>query len=186
MKKVLLVIILLVIIIATTAAYYFIAHFGNVYMAKTNSQTTNNPSSLCQNNQLATSLSAQGAAGNIYDTLVLTNKGKTACTVVLGNTITAQFSANNMTVHYVENVSSQNFVLAPATTAYSQIHYPNGPQCQSGIKPQPISFLYKTDQTSVVFASDAQTGKMVVQACVSPTEKTTIDIWPLSKQPITP
>jgi len=187
MKKIILIIILLVIIIFTVVSYHVIAHFST---QSTNTvMTPPQPStgeSLCQKNQLETSLSSQGAAGNIYDTLTLTNKGKTTCTVVLGNTVTAQFEASNMTIHYIENVPSENFVLAPDANVYSQIHYPNGPQCQSGIKEQPISFYYKNGQTSLLFVPNAQTLKLTVQACLSPNEKTIIDIWPLSKQPITP
>ena len=190
MKKIILIIILLAIIIFTVVSYHVIAHFSTptlVTTMATPQPSSNIPSeSLCQTDQLEANLSAQGAAGNIYATLILTNKGKTACIVVLGNTVLAQFNTNNMTTHYIEKVPSQNFSLAPGANVYSQIHYPNGPQCQNGIKEQSISFYYKNGQTSLVFAPNAQTPKLTVQACLSPDEKTIIDIWPLSQQPITP
>jgi hypothetical protein len=141
---------------------------------------------LCQQNQLSGSLSAQGAAGNIYAKLILTNISKTSCEITLGNTISATFAAKNIVIHNQQTVPAENFLLTQGAKVYSQIHYPNGPQCQSSISPQPVTFAYKTAQTSLLFVPDEQTGKLQIQACSSSKEKTTIDIWPLSKNPITP
>lgn len=143
------------------------------------------PPALCTNNQLTASASAQGGAGNIFATLTLTNTGDTACSVTLGKTVTATFDAKNIMVNDKQTMIPKNFVLAPLANAYSQVHYPNGPQCQSPIKPVPITFTYKTDQTAVTFDPIPQGEKLIVQACSAPTEKTVVDIWPLSKAPIT-
>jgi len=152
----------------------------------TNSPPTKAPLAQCSQDQLVATISAQGAAGNIYGNLELTNIGKTVCAITLGNTITATTSATNILIHYQQNLSPQPFVLAPSEKVYSQVHYPNGPQCQTGISPQPLAFIYKTDQTAVTFQLPSpQTGKLILQSCTSPAEKTTIDIWPLSKTPIT-
>jgi len=138
----------------------------------------------CLENQLAATVSTEGAAGNIYGTLVLTNTGKTPCTVVLGNTVTAAAEAKNVIIHDQENASLQTIILVPAEKVYSQVHYPNGPQCQSGISPSHLTLFYKTDKTTIAFHPIPQ-GTLLVQSCTSPTEKTTIDIWPLAKTPIT-
>lgn len=129
---------------------------------------------------------SQGAAGNIYDTLTITNTGSTPCEIILGNTITVTADATNIVFHNQKILASENFLLATGAKVYSQLHYPNGPQCQSGISQQPITVLYKTDMTTVPFTPDSQTGKLLIQACSSPQEKTTVDIWPLSKDPVTP
>lgn len=142
---------------------------------------------VCGEKQLAGSISTQGAAGNIYATLELTNTGTTACQITLGNSITAAFDASNIDLHYQQQSTPQAFMLAPSAKVYSQVHYPNGPQCSSGVREEQVTFFYKTDQTSVTFAPvNIQQEKVVVQDCVSPAERTVIDIWPLSKTPITP
>jgi uncharacterized protein DUF4232 len=200
MRKLTLLVILLAIFAFSTALYFLITHFNppveNVQQIQTVSVTpvyTTAPTqaiqspiqtAFCQQDQLTTQLSAQGAAGNIYANLELTNTGKTSCEIVLGNTVTAEITVNNVLLHQEQSASSENFTLTPGAKVYSQIHYPNGPQCQSGIMPLPIIFIYKTAETSVPFIPDARTGKLLVQACRSDAEKTTIDIWPLSKTPI--
>ena len=189
MKKVVLIIILLAIIGITVAGYYFIAQFSSAPTTTPQSPTiTSSPTqtTFCSKDQLTATIAAQGAAGNIYATLTMTNTGKTTCTIILGNTVTALFAAQNITVHYLEDSTPNRLLLAPSASVYSQVHYPNGPQCQSGIKEQPVTFLYKADQETVAFVPNAQTGKVALQACSSPQEKTQIDIWPLSKQPVTP
>ncbi|SRR6266568_5480745 len=204
MKKLTLVVILLAIIAFSFAGYFLISKFSpqnapavtqTPTVATFPTPSTSSTSKVvptevqispCRQDQLSAEISTQGAAGNIYATLELTNKGKTACVVELGNTVKAMLEAKNIVTHDESTVPTQNFILAPKAKVYSQIHYPNGPQCQNGIAQQQITFLYKTDQTTIVFAPNAQTGKLLVQACNSPTEKTIVDIWPLSKTPINP
>ena len=153
-------------------------------LAPTSPQTTS-----CQQNQVKATISTQGAAGNIYGTLEMTNTGKSACEIELGNTVIATFDnksliPQNIAVHNVHTVPVESYLLVPGAKVYSQVHYPNGPQCQSGIKQIYVSFL--VDQTGIIFQPDAHTENLVIQACKSDTEKTTVDIWPLSKSPITP
>jgi len=186
MKKIILTIILIAIMGFTVANYYLISHFSNPHAALSPSATPTSPqTAFCQSNQLSGKIDAQGAAGNIYATLTLTNTGKTSCEIVLGNTITVLFNARNIITHYEQNIQEENFILAPGAKVYSQVHYPNGPQCQSTIIQQPIAFFYKTDQASLAFKPTEPTGKLIVQACSSQSEKTMIDIWPISKTPIT-
>lgn len=187
MKKLILISILVAIIAFTVWGYYFIKPFSSLSKAIAPTPTVVlSQTPQCQKNQLTTNISAQGAAGNIYATLELTNTGTTSCAVMLGNTLTAIFTANNMAIKYAQAVPTETFVLTPSAKVYSQIHYPNGPQCQSGIKEQPITVLYQANQVTIPFNPNAPNDKLVVQACLSQSEQTTIDIWPLSKNPITP
>jgi Domain of unknown function (DUF4232) len=192
MKQLKLTIILLTIIGLCIAGYFSSIKYGSgnnktiERISHGNISQTPSTNSYCKKNQLSATIETEGAAGNIYGTLTLTNISKTSCTITLGNTITAMFSTGNMILHYKQAVPSESFSLAPSAKVYSQIHYPNGPQCQSGILQQPITFFYKTNQTTKTFTLTKQTGKLLVQACKSPNEQTLIDIWPLSKTPVTP
>ena len=201
MRKLILILILLAIVSLSTVLYFFISHFSaptavveqtpTVSISPMQTQTptqipAESTSTFCTFNQLSGMLSSEGAAGNIYISLTLMNTGKTSCEIILGNTVSAEFAANNIVRHNEQTVPSQNFILEPGAKVYSQIHYPNGPQCQSGITPKPISIIYKNGEIVVPFASDPQTGRLMIQACISQAEKTTVDIWPLSKNPITP
>src|SRR5437879_6132011 len=101
MKKLILIIILIAIIAFTVGGYYFIAPFNSLSKVVAPTPTVDlSRTAKCQKNQLETIVSTQGAAGNIYITLELTNTGKTACTIMLGDTITALFNAKNMAIHY--------------------------------------------------------------------------------------
>ncbi len=139
----------------------------------------------CGSSQLSGNISTEGAAGSIYATLTLTNIGNSTCKVILGNTISAIFDADNIDAQNVQSGQTKNFSLTPQEKVYSQARLPNGPQCQSGIVQKQISFFYKAADTSVEFKpTSANQLKLTVQACTSPAEKTTIDIWPLSENPV--
>ncbi|CAN5337193.1 hypothetical protein BH10PAT1_BH10PAT1_0700 [soil metagenome] len=129
----------------------------------------------CTSDQLSANITSEGAAGSIYGTLTLTNNSATACNVALGNSVNAVFLANNISINYEATDAKEDFLLNPAAEVYSQVHFPNGPQCQSGITEQDVSFQY---QTKLI-------GSLKIQACKSQDEPTVIDIWPLSKTPIT-
>jgi len=193
MKKLTISVILLAIVSLSFALYFLISKFSpQTPVASESPQVsvsisqmpTSTQTALCQQNQLTGTLSSEGAAGSIYVTLELSNSGKTACEVVLGNTITTTLDAKNIELNQKQTVGSGNFNLAPGAKVYSQAHYPNGPQCQSGVTPKPVTFLYKSSQTSVSFTPNRQTGQVMIQTCSSQSEKTTVDIWPLSKTPI--
>jgi hypothetical protein len=199
MNKLTLVVVLFAIIALSVAGTFLISKFSpqnadvvtltptkavSQTPTQVNTKPTATQATFCQANQLSAKLTSQGAAGSIYDALEMTNTSTTPCSVDLGNTVTAKFEAKNIVTNDQSTVHTENFILKPNATVYSQVHYPNGPQCQSGITPQPISIFYKSDQTSIAFEPNIQTGKLLVQACTSESEKTTVDIWPLSKNPI--
>jgi hypothetical protein len=200
MKRLIIIVILFAIISFSTALYFLISHFTprttvqlltpSVSLSPIQSQTptqkqTQEQIILCRKEQLSASISPEGAAGNIYAKIEITNKSKTDCDVVLGNTIIVQVKAQNIIIHNQQTVPSEYFKLAPSQKIYSQVHYPNGPQCQTGVSPKQITFLYEIPQTEFTMEL-IPTQKMILQACTSQAEKTTIDIWPLSKNPITP
>lgn len=130
----------------------------------------------CTSNQLKTTASFDTAAGNVYATLTIANISATDCEVTLGNSISAKYSATNITSVYKSSPPMQTYTLAAGAKVYSQVHYPNGPQCQSTIIQQPVTLTYGTD---VNFDS------FTISACTGP-EKTQIDIWPVSQTPVTP
>jgi hypothetical protein len=196
MKNMRLIIILSIIIAFCVAGYYFLQTFSkpqnvskypappfiklSTSPSSANLMTKTSPaSSQCTQGQLQATIIEQAGAGNIY--------GKTACSLELGNTIAVMTDTKNVTIHYQKTAPNMMYILAPGANVYSQVHYPNGPQCQSGISPKPITFLYKSGQISDTFQSKTpHMGTLMIQACTSPTEKTTIDIWPLSISPINP
>jgi hypothetical protein len=143
-------------------------------------------SKLCKKEQLSTQVSSQGAAGNIYAKIEIANIGKSSCVVALGDTITVQLYAQNVTLHYQQTVPTDYLTLNPSEKVYSQIHYPNGAQCPSGGVQKQVSFLYFVPQTTYQIDLGAPVEKLSILQCTSQSEITTIDIWPLSKNPVTP
>jgi hypothetical protein len=204
MKKLTITMILLATVALCTASYFLLIKFStpeNAYrypappfvpLTPTHVPTaipTKMQTTQCTPNQVQATISTQGAAGSIYGNLILTNTGKEACDLEIGNEVIATFDGKyivpeNIVIHDVQSVPSEDLMLAPGEKLYSQVHYPNGPQCQSGIKPIQISFL--VNQSSISFEPDSHTGNLILQACSSAKEKTIIDFWPLSKTPITP
>lgn len=205
MRNLTLVVILLAIIAFSVAGYFLISKFSpqdnnsavaypstsTISQSQTptqaNAKTTATQTTFCQANQLTAKLTSQGAAGSIYDALEITNMGTKSCELEIGNIVRAMFDdkyivPKNIVIHYVQTIPAYSFTLVPGAKVYSQIHYPNGPQCQSGIEPIQISFV--VDQSDIIFKPGAQSKNLMIQACKSDAEKTTVDIWPLSKNPI--
>lgn len=128
----------------------------------------------------------QGAAGSIYASLTITNKTDNSCIMTLGNSIKINYSANNILTKYTSNSASQTYTLPAGGKVYSQIRYPNGPQCQGPTSPKAITITYgEGDEDTILdFADKDGKTNFTVQACAG-AEKTAIDIWPLSKDMIT-
>jgi len=142
---------------------------------------TDDPNRDCKPKQLDAVVSTpEGAAGSLYATLTITNISKTPCKITLGNNFTAK-SPTNVTLHNQTTASSEVTSLAPSEKVYSQVRIPNGPQCPSGTTEQAIVFYYQ--QAVQFMTKDGELLKM--QACKSESEKTVVDVWPLSKTPAT-
>lgn len=147
--------------------------------------------SFCTSGDLKPSITLGAGAGNIYGTITLKNTSAKQCQIVGGEFISATYDTNavkNITVSHIGQTQAQPFVIAPNETIYSQVHYPNGPQCQSiGLTQTKVTFTYKISPTeTVAFKNQNGDTQQVVQTCTSPTDMTKIDIWNMSTTPITP
>jgi len=163
-------------------------------MTKPNTQITkpqavnSSENSFCTPRDLQGSISLSPGAGNIYGTFTLTNMSSRPCKVLGGEFIDVHYNPTitNISITHVGQTQPAPFVLAPHQTIYSQVHYPNGPQCSSVTKPVPVSFTYAIDaQKEVTFKDANGKAEQQVQACKSPNEITQIQIWNMATQPIT-
>jgi hypothetical protein len=144
----------------------------------------------CRTTDIQGQLSLEPAAGNIYGTITITNTSTRTCKIIANNNITATYNTNkvkNIVIDYKTKPTLDTYYLLPQNTLYSQIHYPNGPQCSTPIQSTPVIFSYKISSASAVTLRTPQ-GRITqsVTTCTDPTEKTTIDLWSLSQKPITP
>jgi hypothetical protein len=148
-------------------------------------------SSFCIPQNLSATLSLSPGAGNVYGTFKVTNTSNEPCQIEGNHFIQPNFDSNtikNLTVTHQGTNTTDIYTLQPNKSVFSQVHYPNGPQCSGPTVQDPVSFTYQiADNTEVTF-KDAMNGKQnfVVNGCSSPTEKTEITIWNMSDQPITP
>lgn len=130
-------------------------------------------------------------AGNVYGTFTLKNMSQQSCEILGGTFITPEYDNNtvkNITITHMGQTEKKPFILTPGTTIYSQVHYPNGPQCQSiGINTTQIKFTYKVSPTAIIEFKDPD-GNMQqsIQTCKAAKDITEIQIWNMSTQPITP
>ncbi|HWA51682.1 MAG TPA: DUF4232 domain-containing protein [Patescibacteria group bacterium] len=175
------IVLVLIILLIITGGFLFWREQNNSITAPTvfpSASTVPTTSAVpdCTTSELKVDIQTEGAAGSIYSNIKATNTSAIACNVILGNSISAKYSASNISVNY-ENQSpvQQNFILQPNTSAYSQVRVPNGPQCQSTISQQKVDFIYNNQTV----------GSITIQACSAANENTAIEIWPLSSSPIT-
>lgn len=166
-----------------------------VPMIKPNTQVTKNQAitssgnSFCTPRDLQGTISLSPGAGNIYGTFTLTNISSHQCKVSGGEFIEVRYnpSITNISVIHVGQTQAMPFILAPNQSIYSQVHYPNGPQCSSAAKPVSVSFTYAIDaQKELTFKDANGKAEQQVQACKSPNDMTQIQIWNMATQPITP
>ncbi len=143
----------------------------------------------CKKQDLQASIMLSPGAGNIYGTLKLTNTGSEACEIAGSNPINIQYDADrnkNIQISYVGQTQSDTFNLPPHQSLYSQVHYPNGPQCSTTTNPVIVSFSYAiSSRESIEFKNEDLINPVVVQSCKLATEMTQIQIWNLSNDPIT-
>jgi len=148
--------------------------------------------SYCSSEDLKASLELSPGAGNIFGTPTLQNISNQTCMILGSGYVNVSYDAatvKNIQVVQMGTPQSEPFQLAPGGFLYSEIHYPNGPQCTSiGITPVNVAFTYQVSPNMGVAFTNSQTGdnKQTVQACSSVSDITQIEVWPLSTQPITP
>lgn len=157
----------------------------------TPSPSITNTTTFCTPQNVQAGLTLSPGAGNVYGTFTLKNISSSTCQIIGGSFISPQYDTStvkNITITDTGQTQSQPFDLAPNQSIYSQVHYPNGPQCQSvGLNQTPVTFSYKISPTdSVSFKTPDGKTQQIVQTCKSPTDMTEIQIWNMSTKPITP
>jgi len=159
----------------------------------TQSQITTTPTtaSYCSASSIGGLVNFQGAAGSSYGSFAIKNLSKQQCLVLGDQYIGVKYDTNsvkNLTITHMGHTPAQPFLLAPNAIIYSQVHYPNGAQCQSaGLNTTKVVFYYKISPTETVPFRNNQNGSIEQQVatCKSPSGKTEIQIWNMSPQPIT-
>jgi len=170
---------------------------GIITPTPTQIQTTSTPSptetssSFCLPSNLSSTLSLSPGAGNVYGTFKITNTSSEPCQIEGNHFIQVNYDTNtikNLTVTHQGTNTTDVYTLQPNQSIYSQVHYPNGPQCSGPTVQDPVSFTYTISNNDTVTFKDSMSGKQsfVVNGCSLATEKTEITIWNISNQPITP
>jgi len=145
----------------------------------------------CSSQNLQAFLTTSPGAGTVYVTFTLKNISKASCRVAGGNFISATYDTatiKNITTSYIGETQTQPFILQAGQTLYSQAHYPNGPQCATSAPlPTKVTFSYQISQRdSVIFKTIDGNTEQDIPSCSSESDKTDIEIWHMSLQPITP
>ncbi|CAN5228404.1 hypothetical protein BH09PAT2_BH09PAT2_06860 [soil metagenome] len=130
-------------------------------------------------------------AGNSYGTLTLKNISNDTCQIQGGEYISANYDSNiikNIKVSHTGQNQSTSFLLFPNQMIYSQVHYPNGPQCQSiGLNDVQITFSYQiSPNNKVIFKDEHDIAGQMLHICKSPSDMTEIKIWNMATKPISP
>ncbi|HZE87149.1 MAG TPA: hypothetical protein VE090_02975, partial [Methylomirabilota bacterium] len=144
----------------------------------------------CTPQNLQTLLTLSPAAGNIYGTFTIKNISQQTCQIIGNNDITPKYNTQTVTNINISRLgisAPQIFQLSSGQTVYSQVHYPNGPQCSTGIQTTPVTFSHQlSPQNTITFANQNGTTAENVTTCKAQADITTMQIWNLSSQPITP
>lgn len=187
MKKGMLVVVIIIVVIVLMS-------FRSLYTQKPTKvilpKPTSPVSSSCTPQNVQASLELHPGAGNVYGTFTLKNISNRACQILGGKFIEAKYDTNsvkNIKITHLGQNQSQPFTLSPNQTLYSQVHYPNGPQCSTRTQPVNVTFTYKISPTEDInFKNQNGETQQAVQTCQLPTEITEIQIWNMANKPITP
>ena len=160
--------------------------FGISYLFNSNKPLGKGiPSAFCKPQDLKADITFQGAAGNIYGTLAIKNVSKEKCPIRGSGFVNPSYSATNINVKTQGNPGPSSLTLLPDQTVYSQIHYPNGPQCQGPIAYADVYFSYDISPgKNVEFKNQEGKVKQTIGVCKSLKEITEIDVWSLSEKPV--
>ena len=125
------------------------------------------------------------AAGNIYGTLTLRNISGKSCSINGDNYIQPTSAAQNTTITHEGNHGPNYITLEPNQTVYSQVHYPNGPQCNGSTEAKNITFAYQISQSqTVTFEDKDHNMDQSLTACTAADEKTAIEVWGITSAPL--
>lgn len=185
MKRIVLIIIALVLI----GSFYIFKNQKQQNVTSTSPTptigTNSNALNFCKPTDLEATLTAEGAAGNIYGTLGIKNVSEKNCEVIGNNYILPIFEAKNLIVKNQGEKGPATFTLFPDQTIYSQIHYPNGPQCSEATIEANILYSYKiSPEDSIDFKDINNDSKLSIGVCKSASQLTQIDVWSLSEKPV--
>lgn len=183
-KAVILIIILFLISIAYFLKDPILKNLG--YVSPTPPPTINyNDASFCTPKDLSARLTTEGAAGSIYGILTIKNTSERTCLIFGNNFIVPISEAKNITIKNQGQAGADIVSLTPNKEFYSQIHYPNGPQCSGQTIQEVISYRYKISQSDFVTFKN-QNGDIYLRigVCRIPSEMTEVDVWGLSEKSV--
>ncbi len=146
--------------------------------------------SYCRPIQLQATITLIPGAGNIYGKFKIKNISSTSCAILTTKFIQVVYDTQKVTSVVVTDEGTNPaspLTIAAGQTIYSQVHYPNGPQCSGAPVLTPVKFkLPVSPGNSITFANTENNSTIQqVQTCKSANEVTNIEIWHLSTPPIT-
>lgn len=133
----------------------------------------------CTPAQIRDTIVTQGAAGNVYGNVQIKNISSTSCTIQGNHFLQASFQAKNITIKHQGELGPESITLSPGGVAYSQIHFPNGPQCSGPSTTTPVTFAYMIAPQMTVDFPTAQ-----VTTCVATDQPSQLDVWSISEKPL--
>ena len=143
----------------------------------------------CDAGDLSGALSLQGALGNVYGQVTLTNASGSPCIISAKDFVQASYNSSkikNITIAPQDVSTSGAYLLTPGKAAYAQVHYPNGPQCSSKLDMEDISFYYQLPNgKKVMFKDSDKKVDFTIPVCDSSSEITEIDVTNFSDTPVT-
>lgn len=185
-SRIALAVIVLILIVSGIGLF---AYFSNRYPAlrpADGSDDSDSKTILCNPGDLEAKLSLEGAAGNIYGSMSITNNGSRPCSIAGNRYPRLDYdteTAKNISVVNEGLPSVREFRLEPGASVYSKIHMPNGPQCSSEIKTVAVKISYEiAPQTEIVFRDNRGRQEFTVAACSASADITQIEITNLSDQ----
>lgn len=150
------------------------------------STPTPKATTVCNPANLKGTVQLSPGAGNVFGTITLTNTSTTSCEIP-GNHFAQlaydKTTAKNIVIVYQGITSTSPFVLSPNESVYATLHYPNGPQCQSGVNPVNVSLAYSISPgNAITIANTGGDIPLVINACISPSEMTQVQVGSFSTQ----
>lgn len=192
MKKIALFLFIIIVIMACGIAIFKYTN-QSVVPQENLSQTSENFDSslpvtnelLCEPKDIEALIELEPAAGNIYGTLTIKNISTKKCTVAGNKFVQMETKLTNLSQTNQGAAGETRVALEPEESMYSKVHYPNGAQCASKVLSGDISFSYAITSTqSVIFQDEDKETEHPIQYCSSQSEKTEVQVWSLSAQPV--